>query len=227
MGDFGACDAAEALATAIDAEQVAARAREFLYKPDGGANAWMLRHSVSLMSPTPPDVSYNLGLRLDQDPLVYRQGTEFLMPGPAGNLFSVPDLPSVRRLLANQARKAIDIYQSVNFPRPPPDFLVRRSGLRLGGVLLTRAFVGDRSTCGTWHSAARRRWWMTRRTTRRRTRPLASPRRQHRRARRRCLQAWRVIRRSLRARCRSSDGRCGYVSCESHRRRSEEFIEGF
>ena len=37
VGDFGACDAAEALATAIDAEQVAQRAREFLYKPDGGA----------------------------------------------------------------------------------------------------------------------------------------------------------------------------------------------
>ena len=37
VGDFGACDAAEALATAIDAEQVAQRAREFLFKPDGGA----------------------------------------------------------------------------------------------------------------------------------------------------------------------------------------------
>ena len=37
VGDFGACDAAEALATAMDAEQVAQRAREFLFKPDGGA----------------------------------------------------------------------------------------------------------------------------------------------------------------------------------------------
>ncbi len=39
MGDFGACDAAEAQATAMDAERVAERAREFMFKPDGGAAA--------------------------------------------------------------------------------------------------------------------------------------------------------------------------------------------
>jgi hypothetical protein len=37
VGDFGSCDAAEALATATDAEHVAASARDFMYKPDGGA----------------------------------------------------------------------------------------------------------------------------------------------------------------------------------------------
>jgi hypothetical protein len=39
VGDFGSCDAAEALATAMDAEHVAEHARDFMYKPDGGASS--------------------------------------------------------------------------------------------------------------------------------------------------------------------------------------------
>ena len=39
VGDYGSCDAAEALATAQDAERAAERAREFSFKPDGGASA--------------------------------------------------------------------------------------------------------------------------------------------------------------------------------------------
>ena len=85
----------------------------------------------------PTDVSYKLGLHLEQDPLLYTEGTEFLMPGPLGNLYQVPMNLKVRMMLQLQARKAFDIYRSVNFPRPPADFLVRarlhrRQRLRLG-----------------------------------------------------------------------------------------------
>jgi hypothetical protein len=38
VGDFGACDAAAALAAVQSAERVAADARDFMYKPDGGAS---------------------------------------------------------------------------------------------------------------------------------------------------------------------------------------------
>ncbi len=37
VGDHGSCDAAEALATAMEAERVAESARDFMFKPDGGA----------------------------------------------------------------------------------------------------------------------------------------------------------------------------------------------
>ena len=141
VGDFGACDAGEALATSIDAEQVAQRAREFLYKPDGGALthrcASSLRDSHQLARP--PDVSYKLGVHLEQDPLLYTQGSEFLMPGPLGNLYQVPMNLKVRMLLQLQARKAFEIYRSVNFPRPPADFMVRASAPCAAGPSSGRA----------------------------------------------------------------------------------------
>ncbi len=167
MGDFGACDAAEALATAIDAEQVAQRAREFLYKPDGGASLRVSPFRVALTRLTrPPDVSYKLGLHLEQDPLLYTEGTEFLMPGPLGNLYQVPMNLKVRMMLQLQARKAFDIYRSVNFPRPPADFMVRACALCRRSPLSLLALVRGRRMCGTRRSAARPRWWLTRRMTR-------------------------------------------------------------
>ena len=72
-------------------------------------------------------MSYKLGVHLEQDPLLYTQGSEFLMPGPLGNLYQVPMNLKVRMLLQLQARKAFEIYRSVNFPRPPADFMVRAS----------------------------------------------------------------------------------------------------
>lgn len=37
MGDYGACDVQKANAVSLQAEQVAVDARDFMYKPDGGA----------------------------------------------------------------------------------------------------------------------------------------------------------------------------------------------
>lgn len=104
VGDYGTCNAAQSLATAATAESVAAQARDFMFKPDG-------------------DVSYKLGLELHQSPFLYTAGTEYLMPGPAGNKYSMPNDAGVRRALVAQARRALAIYQSVNFPRPPPDMI--------------------------------------------------------------------------------------------------------
>jgi hypothetical protein len=138
VGDFGSCDAVEALATATDAEHVAASARDFMYKPDGGAclacahagcghdacntcNTRVPAHTRTRVA----DVSYKMGLSLDQEPSLYTAGTEYLIPGPAGNLYKVPNDPSVRSLLIEQARKALAVYQSVNLPPPPADLQVR------------------------------------------------------------------------------------------------------
>jgi hypothetical protein len=66
-----------------------------------------------------------MGLSLDQEPSIYTAGTEYLIPGPAGNLYKVPNDTSVRRLLLEQARKALAVYQSVNLPPPPADLQVR------------------------------------------------------------------------------------------------------
>ena len=70
-------------------------------------------------------MSYKLGVHLEQDPLLYTKGSEFLMPGPLGNLYQAPLNVKVRMILQLQARKAFEIYRSVNFPRPPADFMVR------------------------------------------------------------------------------------------------------
>jgi hypothetical protein len=66
-----------------------------------------------------------MGLKLDQEPAVYSVGTEYLMPGPAGNLYNVPDLPSIRKALMDQAVRATQIFRSVNSPLPPPEMLAQ------------------------------------------------------------------------------------------------------
>jgi hypothetical protein len=45
VGDFGACDAAAALGAVQAAERVAADARDFMNKPDGGA--WVAHFPVN------------------------------------------------------------------------------------------------------------------------------------------------------------------------------------
>ena len=127
MGDFGACDAQTALRAVKAAETVAEQARDFMYKPDGGA---LRRGRGVLCSPTHPppscaDVSYRMGLKLDQEPAVYSVGTEYLMPGPSGNLYKVPDLPAIRKALMDQAVRATQIWRSVNTPLPPPEVLAQ------------------------------------------------------------------------------------------------------
>jgi len=126
----------------------------------------------------PSDVSYKLGVHLEQDPLLYTVGSEFLMPGPLGNLYQVPMNLKVRMLLQLQARKAFEIYRSVNFPRPPADFMVRASSpCAADPYSCRRACLHNRSTYGTRRSAVRQRWRSTRRTRRRMSRPLCRRRR--------------------------------------------------
>ena len=132
MGDFGACDANTALQAVYTAEKVAEQARDFMYKPDGGTQPVLSRASLRSNPFLRADVGYKMGLVLDQEPTVYTAGTEYLMPGPAGNLFKVPNDPTIRKVLVDQARKALAVFQSVNWPVPPPEMLVRsRRRLRL------------------------------------------------------------------------------------------------
>jgi len=73
------------------------------------------------------DVGYRMGLSLDQSPLLYTEGTEYLMPGPAGNLYQVPSNRDVRKVIVEQALRATQTFQSVNMPDPPPELEVRRA----------------------------------------------------------------------------------------------------
>ena len=82
--------------------------------------------------PPLPDVNYKQGLDLHQDPHIYTIGTEYLMPGPAGNLYKVPNDPAVRAVLINQARRALNIFNKHNLPRPPPELVVRAPARRAG-----------------------------------------------------------------------------------------------
>lgn len=70
-------------------------------------------------------MNYKQGLDLHQDPHIYTIGTEYLMPGPAGNLYKVPNDPAVRAVLVNQARRALNIFNKLNSPAKPHDLEVR------------------------------------------------------------------------------------------------------
>ena len=76
MGDFGACDANTALQAVYTAEKVAEQARDFMYKPDGGTQPVLARASLRSNPFLRADVSYKMGLALDQEPTVYAAGTE-------------------------------------------------------------------------------------------------------------------------------------------------------
>lgn len=80
-----------------------------MYKPDGGARSASVdarrtsafaplstSHPLTAAELPGTDVNYKMGLTLEQDPLVYAAGTEYLIPGPRGNLYDVPDDPEVR-----------------------------------------------------------------------------------------------------------------------------------
>jgi hypothetical protein len=125
------------------AEKVAEQARDFMYKPDGGTQPVLARASLRSNPFLRADVSYKMGLALDQEPTVYAAGTEYLMPGPAGNLFKVPNDPTIRKVLVDQASKALAVFQSINWPVPPPEMLVRsRRRLRTAWRATHRAATG-------------------------------------------------------------------------------------
>ena len=220
VGDFGSCDAAEALATAMDAENVAESARDFMYKPDGGARH-RTRHALAsdarddACSYVNADVSAKMGLTLDQEPTIYTAGTEYLMPGPAGNLYKVPNDPNVRQALLQQARKALAAFQSKNMPAPPPDLLVRALCQHV------KAVISFAHLCSAPHAPlalpCRRR--TSRRTRRRRQRP---PRRRSQ------LRQLRLPgpARSLNCRClvKTMTTRCVRQSCVREARRDRRLV---
>jgi hypothetical protein len=65
VGDYTACNQTESQLSMEQAVKISGEARMFMYKPDG-------------------EVQQKNGFNIDQNPVVYAVGTEFLIPGPAG-----------------------------------------------------------------------------------------------------------------------------------------------
>eukprot|EP00854_Cymbomonas_tetramitiformis_P016737 gene16737-19881_t len=100
VGDYAACSPEEALATAKEAEIISDQAKMFMNKPDGEVTA-KLEDGKAFVN---------------QNPVVYAAGTEYLAPGPIGNAFAVPQT-MVEKLLAT-AKLHKSIYDAWNFQIP-------------------------------------------------------------------------------------------------------------
>jgi hypothetical protein len=107
-GDFSSCDVATARDSARKAEQIASESRMFMLKPDGA-------------------VKKSEGIDVDQHPIRYASGQEFLMPGPAGQLFDVPNDEKERDRLRKHAKHAKRIFDRYNIAMPPQEELKRLS----------------------------------------------------------------------------------------------------
>lgn len=107
-GDFSSCDVPTARATARKAEQVASESRMFMLKPEGA-------------------VKKSEGVEIDQHPVRYASGNEHLMPGPAGQLFDVPDDEKERERMRKHAKQAKRIFDRYNIAMPSQSELKRIS----------------------------------------------------------------------------------------------------
>ena len=107
-GDFSSCDVTTARDSARKAEQIASESRMFMLKPDGA-------------------VKKSEGIDVDQHPIRYASGQEFLMPGPAGQLFDVPNDEKERDRLHKHAKHAKRIFDRYNIAMPPQEELKRLS----------------------------------------------------------------------------------------------------
>lgn len=97
VGDFTACNGQESELSKQSAITVSSAARMFMYKPDG-------------------EVSLKNGLRMEQHPVVYPTGEEFLIPGPMGEKFPVPKFAQLP--MAKAAHVMGGIWKNWNFKTP-------------------------------------------------------------------------------------------------------------
>lgn len=111
------CHLQEILGVVEEVEEVVARARMFAWKPDGDATLWLMRDKDEVP------------VAAQQHPLQYPHGTGFLMPGPAGNAFPIPENPTLRKELTTAAKNHMNIWASMNVEYDPkPGSLLVRHG---------------------------------------------------------------------------------------------------
>ena len=116
------CHMEEIKGTLEEVEEVVARARMFKWKPDGDVGPWLMRDGGEVPA------------QMQQHPLHYPFNTGFLMPGPAGNAFAIPDDASLRREMATAAQNHLNIFRSKNLQKDPEPGSVQASrGRGLGG----------------------------------------------------------------------------------------------
>jgi len=106
VGDYTACNANEAEEAKQAAIGVASTSRMFMYKPDS-------------------EVAMKNGMRLDQHPLMYTSGTEFLMPGRLGEQYNVPKW--AEEPMHKAALIAQQVYEKFNIKMPSKEELLKRS----------------------------------------------------------------------------------------------------
>ncbi|CAG9466398.1 unnamed protein product [Pedinophyceae sp. YPF-701] len=101
------CSMGEILGTVEEVDEVVTRSRMFRFKPDGEVSVRYITDGKG----TPVD--------LMQDPLAYPHGTGYLMPGPAGQAYSVPQDKGLRKQMVRAAENHQAIWNMYNVPYDP------------------------------------------------------------------------------------------------------------
>jgi len=104
--DASFCHIEEINGVLEELQSVLTRTRMFRHKPDGEVTFGQNFRD-----------SRGVPITTFQDPLHYPHGTGYLAPGPAGQTFSIPDSPSLKKGMAKAARNHIRIYNQYNVPR--------------------------------------------------------------------------------------------------------------
>lgn len=108
IGDLGMCSVEEVRGTVEEVNSVTLRTRMFQYKPEG--DVLNMFHSAS---------QTGVPATILNDPLYYPPGTEFLKPGPAGQLGAVPQDKLFRKELGKAASNWKRIHDLYNFDYKP------------------------------------------------------------------------------------------------------------
>lgn len=104
-----ACSPTEIAGVVEESDAIANRSRMFRYKPDGAAQIFY-------------QDSGGIPAKTLQDPLHYPYGTMFTAPGPASQIFPLPDDDSVKDEMIRVANLWRSIFNDYNFdPQPEAD----------------------------------------------------------------------------------------------------------
>lgn len=108
IGDLGMCSIEEVRGTVEEVNSVTLKTRMFQFKPDG--DVLNMFHSAS---------KTGVPATMLNDPLYYPPGTEFLKPGPAGQLGAIPDNEGFKKELVKAASNWKRIHDMYNFEYKP------------------------------------------------------------------------------------------------------------
>jgi len=108
IGDLGMCSVEEVRGTVEEVNSVTLRTRMFQFKPEG--DVLNMFHSAS---------KTGVPATMLNDPIYYPPGTEFMKPGPAGQLGAVPENKGFKKEMVKAAANWKRIHDLYNFEYKP------------------------------------------------------------------------------------------------------------